>query len=117
MTTHPPVGAGERDEEFLAWQVEDSVNGMLGNESRKAGSIRVWLDLVQTSFAEVVSALKEDLKHNKGLAELELDRRVQLLGTDEEAQLVLWSVHGRLLQHIRPRSVAASLEPHRALAA
>ncbi|MEK7645306.1 MAG: hypothetical protein AAB391_03245 [Patescibacteria group bacterium] len=117
MTNHAPVGVGERDEEFLAWQVEDSVNGMLGNESRKAGSIQVWLDLVQTDFAGVVRALKADLKHNKGLAELELDRRVQLLGTDEEAQIVLWAVHGRLLQHIEPRNVAASLEPQAALAA
>lgn len=110
MTTRVPVGVGERDEEFLAWQVEDSVNGMLGNESRKAGSIRVWLDSVQTDFTSLVSAFKEDLKHNRGLAELELGRPVQILGTDEEATFVLLSVQGRLLQHIEPRNVAAPAE-------
>ncbi len=117
MTTHAPVGVGERDDGFLAWQVEDSVARMLENEQRKAGSIQVWLDSIQTSFAVMVGVFKEELKGNKGLAELELNRPVQRLGTDEEAQTVLWAVHGRLLQHIEPRNVAAPLEPQAALAA
>ena len=117
MTNKPPVGVGERDEEFLTWQVEDFVVRMLDNERRKAGSIRVWMDSVHTDFATVVGIFKEELKGNQGLAQLELKRQVQLLGTDEEAHLVIWSVHGRLLQHIRPRAVAAPMGSHEALAA
>lgn len=106
MTTKPPVSVGERDEKYLIWSVEDFVKRMLENERRKAGSIRVWLDAVQTDFHGVVQVFREELEGNTGIAELELDRRVQVLGTDEEAQVFLWAVHGRLLAHIEPRNVA-----------
>lgn len=110
MTIRVPVGAGERDEKYLAWQVEDFVREMLNSELRKPGSIRVWLDSVQSNFPGVVEVLKEGLKGNKGLAQLELGRQVQVLGTDEESQAVLWAVHERLLAHIRPCSVAPADE-------
>lgn len=110
MTTRPPVGVGERDEEFLAWAVEDSVTRMLEYERRKAGSIRVWLDAVQTDFCRTVEVVKADLQHNRTLAQQALDRQVQILGTDEEAEIVLQTVRGRLLQHVESRNVAPPVE-------
>lgn len=110
MTTRPPVGDGERDEEYLIWSVEDFVKRMLENERRKAGSIRVWLDAVQTDFHGVIEVIKADLRNNRRLAQYDLDRPVQILGTEEEAAFVLWSVHGRLLQHVESRNVAAPAE-------
>lgn len=117
MSIRHTLGAGRRDEEYLAWVVEDFVRRMLENELRQAGSIQVWLDSVQKDFATMVRVFRDELQNNRIRAQDTLDRQAQVLGTDGEAIAVLWAVHGRLLQHIRPRAVAASLEPHRALAA
>jgi|GEM_PF-2156889 len=110
MTACAPVGLGERDEEYLAWQVEDFVKRMLENEQRQKGSIQTWMDSVHASFSPVRDWFKEELQRNRTIAQEQLDRSVQFLGTDEEAEVVLWTAHGRLLRHLPPRAVAAPLE-------
>lgn len=84
---------------------------MLENERRQKGSIRVWMDSIQADFHGVVETIKTEIKNNRVIAQGELNRPVQILGTDEEASFVLWTIQGRLLKHLRSRHVASEIDP------
>lgn len=110
MTNKPPVGVGERDDEYSTWLVEDFVARMLENERRKKGSIQRWVDSVLSDFYANRDRFKEELRLNRVVAEAELGRQVRILGTDEEAQGILWEVRGRLLLHLSSRRVMAPMD-------